>query len=304
MSDDSLDPDEVLQEIHALAAAGEHPLAFRRMQRMLAEQTAPGSPAGEASAFAAVARAAEQGGDCEVARQALEAALQRVDWADLHLALGRLRVRLDEPAAARCAFDRALALNPRYRAAAVERALLDARAGHIAEAIGALRQLTGGTHVIHDPVFSQGLELLRAAAVDDAAPLVRHALADGDPALERLLAEARTNLQTGDHRAGLLALRRAVEKWPGYADLHALLGAHELRAGHLDDGLASLVHALELNPDFHAARLEMARGLEARGERDQALAQLAAILGCEPGHQAAAAFYEHLTSRHRGPAAA
>ena len=304
MPEDRLDPVDILQEVHALAAAGEHQLAYRRMQCVLAGQTAPGSPAAEARALAAVARAAEQAGDCEVARQALEGALLRVDWADLHLALGLLRVRLDEPAAARCAFDRALAVNPRYRAAAVERALLDARAGHIAEAIGALRQLTGGTHVSHDPALSQGLELLRAAAVDDAAPLVRRAFACGAPALERLLAEARTNLRTGDHQAGLLALRRAVEEWPGYADLHALLGAHELRAGHLDDGLASLVQALELNPDFHTARLELARGLEARGEREEAIAQLAAILGREPQHQAAAAFYEHLTSRRRGPAAA
>ncbi|MEQ1832708.1 MAG: hypothetical protein ABL977_06595 [Candidatus Eisenbacteria bacterium] len=86
---------------------------------------------------------------------------------------------------------------------------------------------------------------------------------------------------------------------PGYPDLHALLGAHELRAGYLDDGIASLVDALSLHPGLHAARLELSRGFEARGERDRALAEVRHVLEVEPSHADATAAHERLTARRR-----
>ncbi len=291
-----------LQSVHALAAAGEYAEALARIEELIAR-----SPAGEpfpaaATALAAVARAAERDGDGVSARRALEAALALVDWPDLHLTLGTLLVRDGERAAARRHFDRALAINPRYRAAAVERALLDAREGHVSDAVNALRALTGGGSAPESESLQQGLERLRKSAVEDAAPLLRRAFAGGDESVEALLAEAQGRLVAGDAEGGLGSLRRAVAERPGYADLHALLGSHELRAGHLDDGIASLVHALEMNPDFHSARLELARGLEARGERDAALHEVRQVLEVEPAHADAASFHDRLTARRRSPA--
>ncbi len=96
-------------------------------------------------------------------------------------------------------------------------------------------------------------------------------------------------------------LRRAVAARPGYPDLHALLGANELRAGQLDDGIASLADALCLNPDFHEARYQLALGLEARGQREEALAEVTLLLAAVPTHPGASALRDRLGSRRRAP---
>lgn len=297
-------PQHALQAAHTLLAAGDYAAAFARIRAVVAAGVASGTLPATATALSAVARAAERSGDEATARQALEVALALADWADLHLALGTLLMRDGERAAARQHFDRALAINPRYRAAAVERALLDAREGRVSDAVAALRALTGGSVGQASATLHEGLERLRDAAVEDAAPLLRRALAGGDEALEAYLGDAQASFAAGDLAAGLAHLRRAVVDRPGYPDLHALLGSHELRGGHLDDGIASLVQALELNPDFHSARLELARGLEARGEREAALVELERLLEVEPSHADARAFHHRLTARRRAPASA
>jgi len=103
----------------------------------------------------------------------------------------------------------------------------------------------------------------------------------------------------GRHEQGLEHLRQAIAVRPGYADMYAFLGAQELRDGRLDDGIATLVQALELNPDFHSARLELARGLEARGEREAALNEVNLVLEVEPAHTDAVAIRDRLTGRRR-----
>jgi tetratricopeptide (TPR) repeat protein len=292
-----------LQSAHALAADGRCAEALARVEELIARQPAGTPLPAAATALAEVARAAERGGDGPTARRALEAALALVDWADLHLALGTLLGRDGERQAAREHCERALAINPRYRAAAVELALLDAREGRVSDAMNALRALTGGGSALETESLQRGLERLREDAVEDAAPLLRRAFTGGDEALEALLGNAQASFAAGDSGAGLRSLRRAVAERPGYADLHAVLGSHELRAGHLDDGIATLVQALELNPDFHSARLELARGLEARGDRDAALHEVRQVLEVEPSHADAVTFQARLTVRHRASAA-
>jgi tetratricopeptide (TPR) repeat protein len=298
------DTQQALQSAHSLAADGRYAEAFARVEQLLARGPAGDSIPAAATALAAVARAAERGGDGGTARRALEAALTLVDWADLHLALGTLLGRDGERQAAREHCERALAINPRFRAAAVELALLDAREGRVSDAVNALRALSGGGTALEAESLRQGLERLREAAVEDAAPLLRRAFTGGDEALEALLGNAQASFAAGDAGAGLCSLRRAVAERPGYADLHAVLGSHELRAGHLDDGIATLVRALELNPDFHSARLELARGLEARGDRDAALHEVNQVLEVEPSHADAGAFLARLTVRRRASAPA
>ena len=299
MSPDPFESPDTLLTAHALAAAGQYAEAFALVEQRLAATPAGHRPHAEAKALAAVARAAERAGDSAGARRALERALQLVDWADLHFTLGTLLMHEGERDAARAAFDRALAINPRYRAAAVERALLDARDGRIGEAVHALRTLAGGDGSREAEALREGLERLHEAEFEHAAPLLRAAFTTTDEPLAARIAEAEERLAAGETGVGLALLRRAVAERPGYPDLHALLGAHELRAGYLDDGIASLVDALSLHPGLHAARLELARGFEARGERDRALTEVRRVLEVEPSHADAAAAHERLTARRR-----
>ena len=101
----------------------------------------------------------------------------------------------------------------------------------------------------------------------------------------------------GDHAGALAALREAILVHPGYPDLHAVLGTCELEAGLLDDALASLARALELNPDYHGARVQLARVLEALGELEQARDQVALVLTADPDHPQAGELAARWTRR-------
>ena len=289
-----------LAGFRTLLASGELARAREALERLMADPTRPLTPAESATALASLARADERAGDLGHARRSLSLALSLVDWADLHLALGTLFARLGDKASARRELDRALALNPRYRAATVERALLDASEGRIAESLATLRSL--GSLPAATPAVApieEALARLRDAEVEEAAPLLRRALAPGEDELERTLADAEERILGGDVGGGLSLLRRCAAERPGYADVAALLGAHELRAGFVDDGIASLVAALEANPDFHAARLHLARGLDLRGDRERALTEVRAVLEREPGHADATALLERWSARRR-----
>jgi tetratricopeptide (TPR) repeat protein len=252
-----------------------------------------------ASALCDVARAAEEAGDLEAAHRALERAVLAVEWADVFCQLGCLLVRRGRRSEAREAFDRALALNPRYLTAVVERALLDARDGRIAQAMETLRVLAAERPVREPAALEQGLERLGQAEFEAAAPLLRRALDGGDRWLEEQLGAYQSLVFAGDAVRALATLRAAALERPTYADLQLLLGAHEMQLGAVDDAIESLTNALEINPAFHAARVELARALELLGDTPQALAQLGLVLEADPGHSEARGLQGRLEGRRR-----
>ena len=247
-----------------------------------------------------IAAAAEAARDVESAQHALELATSVVQWADLHCQLGGIHLQRGRKAEARRAFDQALTLNPRYRAAAVERALLDAREGRIGEAMETLRALASDGAASEPRAFEQGLDHLGLAEFEDAAPLLRRGLDIGDAWLDEQLRGYQALVDHGDMASALQLIRSAVMERPSYPDLHLLLGAHELSMGALDDAIESLSHALELHPDYHSARVEFARALERLGDTHEALAQLDLVLAHDPAHAGARSLHERLTSRRRG----
>jgi tetratricopeptide (TPR) repeat protein len=283
-----------------LAEDGHFSEAVDCLARALEAAAGPDEVQRLATALGDVARAAEAADAIDEALRALEIATHVVEWADYWCQLGCLRLQRGRRADARRAFDRSLALNPRYRRAAVERALLDARDGRIGEAMETLRVLAGEGMMAEPRSFQQGLERLGQADFDDAAPLLHEALDAGDRWLDGQMRRYQELLMLGDTHRALEQLRLSVLERPGYPDLHLLLGAHELQLGAHDDAIESLARALELNPDFHAARIELARALESVGQTPQALGQLDLVLAAEPAHSSARALHDQLTSRRRG----
>lgn len=236
-----------------------------------------------ALAFAQVSRIAQGAGDSGTALRALDEALRLAPgYADLHFRRGCVLLDRQERPAARAALERALGINPRYVAARLELALLDAREGMLGESLATLRAL-GETHRVEDPrSFQQGLRSLERADWDEAGALLKRAMQLSDPAVDQALERHRALVARGEHASALHALREAVEAHPGYPDLHCLLGGCELEAGLVDDALASLARALELHPDYHAARVQFARALEALGDLEQAGEQVALVLQEDP----------------------
>jgi len=296
------DPESPTPHARALSLAddGRYADAVECLARGLEAVGGPDEVQRYATVLGEVASAAESTGHVGEAIRALEIATDVVEWADYWCQLGCLRVQTGRRAEARRAFERALAINPRYRRAAVERALLDAREGRIGEAMETLRVLAGDGDMAEPQTFRQGLERLGRADFEDAAPLLHEALDAGDRWLDTQMQRYQELLLVGDTGRALEQLRVAVLERPNYPDLHLLLGAHEMQLGAHDDAIESLARALELNPAFHAARIELARALEAIGQTPQALDQLAMVLECEPTHSSARQLHDQLTSRRRG----
>jgi tetratricopeptide (TPR) repeat protein len=251
-------------------------------------------------ALGQVARLAEAGDDPAGAAAALEVAVRlQPDYPDLQLRRARLLLALQRRAEARRVLDRALALNPRYTAARLERALLDASEGFIGEALESLRALGTETAVAEPGTFREGLESLARADWEEAGVLLQRALALDAPAGSGPLERARALLESGDAGGAIEVLQEAMADHAVWPDLHYLLGSAELERGQFDDALCSLAHALELNPDFHAARLQFARALEAVGGRAQAVEQVMLVLQREPADAQALELHRAWTARGR-----
>jgi tetratricopeptide (TPR) repeat protein len=259
-----------------------------------------------AGALAQVARWSEAAGDLEQARRGIDLAIRlRPRFPDLHVDRARLLLAgagarsRESRAEARRALDTAIALHPGYATARLERALLDASEGLIGEALEALRTLGEQCAPHESRAFEQAIESLRRADWEEAAELLRGAIppevAAGDATLDR----AREALERGDDAEAARLLRSSLPLHSAHPDVHLLLGSAEFRLGHLDDGLMSVARALEINPDYHAARVQFARILDAMGQTTQAAEQAALVLERDPSHPGARALVERWSTRSR-----
>jgi tetratricopeptide (TPR) repeat protein len=260
-----------------------------------AELPGPGAVAG---AFAQVARDAEAAADRVAAETALEHALRVAPgYADLHFHRGCLMLASGRRPEARRSLEAALRINPRFVAARVEMALLDAREGLIGEALAALRTLGDQQRLEEPRAFQMGLKSLERADWEEAGALFKTALKLDDPRIGEALDRFHALRAEGEGARAAQTIREAVVAHPGYPDLHYLMGVAELDAGRVDDALVSLAHALELNPDFHNARIALARGLEALGDMGQATEQINLVLREVPEHAQAAALQQRWSRR-------
>ena len=281
-SESASDP---IGEAEALSRAGRPGDAVAAIERGIAGGADEALATRAAQGLARIARDAEGAEAFDVALAALERACRlRSRWADQHFHRGRMLATLKRPAEARRAFDRAIELNPGYAAARVERALLDAAAGRVGEALDALRALGRDTSAADTPAFEGGIACLERADWEEAARLLASAFTEPATGLAARLDALRERIEAGDVEVAARLLRECVGRHAAYPDVHHLLGMAELRLGRPDDALMSLARALELNPEFHDARIEFAQALDAAGQRAQATEQLQIVLQHAPGH--------------------
>ena len=133
-----------------------------------------------------------------------------------------------------------------------------------------------------------------------AGALLHRAYGLGERGLGSELSRFMQLVREGDLPRARLLLRELVRRHPDYPDLHYLLGRLELEQGYADDAVASLVQALELNPTFHAARVELAHALEALGQIGMAEEQVQAVLQHDPAHPAALQWQQRWARRRTG----
>jgi len=298
-------PEFEFQAAVGMARGGRGADALRLIEESLAAREGREARAGAAvQALVEVARCAESAGEGAVAERALDLAIElRPRYADLHYQRACVLLGRQRRGEARRSLDTALALNPNYTAARVERALLDAREGLVGDALEALRGVARDLPIEDPRSFQKGLKSLERADWDSGDALIRRALKISDPELERQLERVEALFQQEQPAGAAQLLREIIERHEAYPDLHYMLARAEAELGHHDDALASLARALELNPDFHAARIQFARVLDSVGMRNPAAEQLGLVLQQEPGHRQALDLERDWSGRgHRTPA--
>lgn len=283
-----------------LARSGRFGEAIQSVERAIGRTDAHDALATPAAlVLAAIARLAERAQDFVAAECGIEQAVRlRPQFADLQYQLACVRIARGQRLEARRALEKAIAVNPKYVAARVELAMLDARDGMIGEALGALRVLSNEAALGDPRAFSQGLKRLEHAEWDEADTLLRRALRIGDTELNERLDRFHALMRAQDPAQAVEVLREVLPRHEGYPDLHHLLGAAELRLGHTDDALASLGRALELNPEFHEARFHFALALDAAGMAATALDQMNLVVVGDPKHRGAHEWMRMHQSRH------
>jgi len=267
-----------------------------------AERELDGSASGgdaAASALAEVARIAQAVGNLEMAAASLACALEvRPTHADLHYRRACVLLQLKRAGEARVALDRALEINPRYVAARIERAQLDASEGFLGEALEALRDLARGAPLGDSEDFHKAMGRADRGEWDEAHADFGRALESREDGLKQRLARSDSLLEDEDFARATTELHQAIAEHPAYPDLHARLARIELRQGHWDDAAASFGRALELNPAFHDARVGLAVALEALGMRAQAMDQLGLVIERDPAHAEARDLQARWTATH------
>ncbi len=278
---DSKTPD--LQHVKQLATQGRIDAALERLDLLLGPRPAESSRHAAVSLLRALAREAQAAGNLSATILLLDTAVRLAPtFADLQYQHGTALLLRQQRTEARHAFERALKINPDYLAPRIELALLDARDGMLGDSLDALRAIANDPRLVEPAAFRHGMQRLQQADWDEAGSLLRRALRLSDPALDVLFERYHAFMDGGQPERAAQVVREVLPRFDGYPDLHFLLGSAELREGHFDDAIVSFARALELNPGFHAARLEMARSLEAIGQVDQARDQVAFVLEARP----------------------
>jgi len=98
-------------------------------------------------------------------------------------------------------------------------------------------------------------------------------------------------------------LERAIEDFrqaslfnPNFADVHNLLGVALGELERWEESIGAFRKALEANPEYPFARLNLAFALADAGHEREAIDELRAILGREPNNEPALAKLDELAS--------
>jgi Tfp pilus assembly protein PilF len=239
------------------------------------------SPPGDRSYFQYGLELSEQGFDAPAL-----AAFERVAQADpsaiTFFNLGTLYMKLGQPAAAKTALERALALNSEYADANNTLGALLAQNGDIAGAVAHFRSALNTKPDFADALNNLGYTLFQAGQAQQAYELYRRALQ-----LRPDFPEALNNVgiffgQQRDLEQAETYFRQAVEKRPDYGEAANNLALVVNARGDNASAIAVLEKLLKENPSFEPAYITLCRLYLASGQQRQAVQALERLLQRNP----------------------
>lgn len=131
---------------------------------------------------------------------------------------------------------------------------------------------------------SIGLTMLGTGQTEEALALLRKAVAGDPEQVQAATALAMLEMRQGNARAGIATARQLTRERPKDPIAHNLLGAALGAAGDLKEARTAYGKALELDPGFVTAHLNLAKLDLGEGKPEQARNRLAALLPQYPKH--------------------
>jgi tetratricopeptide (TPR) repeat protein len=221
---------------------------------------------------------AAKSGDLASAKTALEAAVNADENAfeALH-ALGVVNDRMGQEAQAIDFYRRALRVQADYEESAKGVAAIYVRQGQSDRALGFMQPLAQQweRNLLLQAYYADLLVQLNRP--DEAIKVARRALSRDERFVPAMMSLVRANLKTGKVELADSILEQALAINDKNAQLHFFKGKRQLEEGKGGEALNEFRRAVELDPDFAEARMELGLRLLAGANYDEALAQLQAV---------------------------
>ncbi len=273
-------------DIPSLVEAARTPLPTDHISRLSRALPFPGrfiAPLGPRNHVPLARELIEEGLDAP-AVEALERASTASPTAATLYRLGTLLEKTGEPARARAAFERALALDPSMAEAHNDLGTLQAQAGDLEGAIARFRQALAAMPDYPDALNNLGYALLLTGQAGEARTLYERALA-----LQPDFPEALNNLGLLLGRAGDLAaaeryFREALARREVYGEAANNLALVLVARGAEAEALAVLQAQLAAAPGFEGTYVTLAKLHLAAGRTAEGLAVLERLLQRNPTH--------------------
>jgi len=217
-------------------------------------------------------------GDLEGARRAFEAAIN--DDANSYEALHAMGVILDRQGQEAQALDyyrRALRVQPDYEESAKGIVAIYLRQGQSDRALAFMQPLAQQweRNLLLQAYYADLLVQLNR--IDDATNVARAALKRDERFVPAMMSLVRANLKAGKLELADSVLEQALAVNDKNAQLHYYKGKRQLDEQRLGEAIQSFRKAVELDPDFAEARMELGLRLLAGANYQEALEQLQAV---------------------------
>jgi tetratricopeptide (TPR) repeat protein len=250
--------------------------------------------------YIAAAEKSEEAKNLEAAVEGYREALALTpDYPDIHFRMGGLYARFGLSLEAIECCRRAIALHPGYLEARVQLAFLLLASGQRDDAMkefSAARDLA--VRAIDEP-FAKAREALARGDGREAEEWMRETFLGRPESFAFHYRRALRALTEGKHEQAVDDFRMASQFNPNFADVHNYIGVALGELLRWDESIAAFRRALEANPEYPFARLNLAFALAEAGHDRQAVEELRAILAREPNNEPALAKVEELSAQKR-----
>jgi Tfp pilus assembly protein PilF/peroxiredoxin len=221
------------------------------------------------------------------ATSAFERAAQGSPSASTLYRLGTLLVKSGQPAKAKAAFERALAMQADLSEASNDLGALLAQGGDLPAAIERFRAALSSTPDYPDALNNLGFALLQTGRPQEARELYEKALK-----LQPDFPEALNNLglilgREGEVDRAEPYFRQALARRPDYGEAANNLALVLVTRGQADDALRLLTGFLEKNPEFENTYITLAKIYLTTNRRPEGLEILERLLQRNPTHELA-----------------